>query len=355
MRKLIASALLMTLIMSATSPVCAMPLIEESGEPLYERIQAYVMNVNEINDQVMVRRVADNQIILLNIGDETFVVDAVNGLNTTLEERLNNLVEIYHSPAMSHSDPPVTNALALLINIPEDYTLPRFHIAERIASYNGGLRVSVDNGGLIVTLSGDGDVTAPLMTSTGQSVDLSKVREGSKLLLWYEAVALSHPAQTTATRAVLLIHSADQGLYEPANQEAGADGSEAEAYGAEANNNEAHTYGAEAYTPPLQEPPDPPGAAEVEKEGYTLHVSGARELAGDLWIPLRQVAEGLGYTVIWNSADQSVEIILRGGISARVVISQNGQLFDEKTYVSVGFFEQYSGRTERINDVIVFY
>ena len=344
MKRLIAHVLTMALIMSAALPVGAMPLLEEPGQPLYERMQAYVMNVNEINNQVMVRRVADNKIIILNMGDETFVVDAVNGLNTTLDERVNNLAEVYHSPVMTRSDPPITNALALLINIPEDYTLPHFHVAERIASDNGGLRVSVDNGGLIVTLSGDSDVTAPLMTSTGQSAELSKIREGSKLLLWYVTVAMSHPAQTTATRAVLLVHDGDQSLYEPANRES------------EASVNEAETYGAEDYGLEPQEPPGPSRAAEAEEDGgYTLHMSDTRSLAGDLWVPLRKVAEGLGYTVIWNDADRSVEIMLGGGISARVVIGQNGQLFDERTYVSIGFFEQYSGRAERINDVIVFY
>jgi len=338
----------MSAAMSLAMPtlVGAALLLDEPVELQFDRINVNIVSVNERNGQVTVRTVADERTIILNVSDETFVVDSVNGLNTTIEERVNNQAEVYHSPVMTRSDPPITNAIAMVINIPDDYTPPRFHIVERIASYNGDLRVSVDSGGLIVTLSEDSDVTAPLMTSTGKSAGYSQIREDSKLLLWYTIVAMSHPAQTTATRAVLLVREGECEAYEPKSDEykpAEADISEIEP-----DEHYAHEY-----------EPQEPGAyhtAETEAvSGYTLHMSGTRELGRGILIPLRQVAEGLGYTVIWNEADRSVAVTLRGGNSARVVIGQNGELLDDRTYVSIDFFETYSGRAERVNDVIVFY
>ena len=334
MKRFIASVLSATMLVSAAMPISVNALAqpEGAGEPLFINVQASIMEVNETYNQVTVRTVRDNDIIILNISDDTFVVDSVNGLNTDLNERLNNVVEVYHSPIMSRSNPPVTNALALIINIPADYLPPRFHIVERIASHDGDLRVSVDNGGMIVTLSGEGDITAPLTTSTGASADLSKIREGSKLMLWYMAVATSHPAQTTATRAVLLTHENESKDYEfTSNESDEYDMSELEQ--------------------------EETGSIETTetKAGYVLHMSGTHELAGEIWIPLRQVAEGLGHTVIWSEADHSVEIVLRGGNSLRVVISENAQLIDEITYVSIGFFEQHSERVEQVEDTILFY
>jgi len=92
---------------------------------------------------------------------------------------------------------------AVFVNIPQEHMSPWFHIVDRIATDNGDLRVMVD-GGAIITISGDPDVTMPITTPAGQSVDRSEIKEGSKLLMWHEALPPSYPAQATATRVVVL-------------------------------------------------------------------------------------------------------------------------------------------------------
>ena len=84
------------------------------------------------------------------------------------------------------------------ITQPYGNDMPWFHIVDRVAVDNDNLRVMVDSGA-VITISG----IVPVTTSEGQSVDRSQITEGSKLLVWHEALPPSYPAQATASRVVL--------------------------------------------------------------------------------------------------------------------------------------------------------
>ncbi|MCL2618417.1 MAG: copper amine oxidase N-terminal domain-containing protein [Defluviitaleaceae bacterium] len=346
----VSAAILVSLAMPAQAG--AVLQIEEGGEPQYVRKPATIIHVDEVSNKIKVRG-DDNSIILLNISGETFVVDGVSGLNASLSERVNNTVHVYHSPTMSHNDPPETDALVVMLNIPQEYTPPRFHIVGAAATNNGDMKLRVDNGGLVVHLSADTGVTAPLTTSKGQEAELSQVREDSRLLLWYEAVAMSYPAQTTATRAVLLTRTGDQDRYSDNtrnnNEAEGSADNEYEAYpAAESDGYDTYTE-RNGYNGNNEYTAQPHTAAQ-----YELPEAYSEPINGDTWVPLRRVAEGLGYTVTWDDQERSARVQLPNGETATAVIGDNGRLIDNRTFVCTGFFESASVYVTHNNGIITF-
>lgn len=100
-----------------------------------------------------------------------------------------------------------------------------------------------------------------------------------------------------------------------------------------------------------------PEAAEAMVNGMTL--TGVEVKAdGDIaMMPLREVAEGFGYTVNWNDADWSIELI-KGASYITMEIGEDAYAFsrmahrplgkaptliDDKTYVPLAFAEEILG------------
>ena len=206
MRKLLTTTL--TIMLAITSTAIATPVEAMSLDmPAFLHMQANIIEADEEYSQIMVRGAVGGETVMLNISSQTFVVDALTGQNTTLAKRIGDKVDVYYSSANTHSYLQTGDALAVLVNIPPGYLPPWFHIADRIAiDDNEDLRVLVDNDGVVIKISGDTNTTTSLTTSTGQETASSQLTEGSPLLMWYETVALSYPAQATASRVVLLIH-----------------------------------------------------------------------------------------------------------------------------------------------------
>ena len=83
-------------------------------------------------------------------------------------------------------------------------------------------------------------------------------------------------------------------------------------------------------------------------------------------IPLRQAAEGLGYTVEWNEADRSIRVI-NGGFEARIELERNifsggtriepieleaaPMLLDGVTHIPVSFFEEILGASHSADEI----
>ncbi|MDR2649537.1 MAG: hypothetical protein LBB94_07460 [Clostridiales bacterium] len=133
--------------------------------------------------------------VIIRLTSETYVADAVSGKPASLINRKNDNVAAYYKPGKNGGE-----AIALIINIPEDYLPPVYAKVMCVIRNSGQLSVVTDTG-IIVTIN-EGTPIEPFLTRGGASMD--DVTENADLLLWNQALTTSIPARTTANKAVLL-------------------------------------------------------------------------------------------------------------------------------------------------------
>lgn len=140
--------------------------------------------------------------IILNLQPGTVIIDAETGTPANLADRTNDRVKIYHSPVVAMSHPPQSNATVVAINLPEHQFSPIHHTIEAIEFYGeDAVKITVDNGGLVITLERETPLFPHL---TRQMVALEHLQVGDSLLFWYQVVGMSFPAVATAQRALWL-------------------------------------------------------------------------------------------------------------------------------------------------------
>lgn len=141
--------------------------------------------------------------IVLNVNENTVIMDAVTGKEIAFEELdENEVIAAYVSNAMTRSLPPITNATVIIAHIPADYRVPHYYkVKEIVSNEKGVLRVLDTNESLIATI---GDETEIFKFHSDEKISIDDIKEGSELMLWYEIMTLSYPGQTYAKKAMLL-------------------------------------------------------------------------------------------------------------------------------------------------------
>ena len=159
-------------------------------------------NIAEYEDGTLKVELAEDDYIILHIQPTTVIIDAETGMPATIADRTSDRVKIYHSPVVTRSIPPQSTAVAIAINLPEYRFAPILHTIEAVEFYGEDtLRITVDNGGLIITLERETPLFPHL---TRQMISLEHLQVGDSLLFWYHVVGMSYPAFTTAERALWL-------------------------------------------------------------------------------------------------------------------------------------------------------
>ena len=94
--------------------------------------------------------VEGQQEVILNISEETLILDAVEGLPIKLEDiKDGDMVYSYMSPAMTASLPPQSFAYMILANIPADYRVPALEeVKELTVNEDGSAVVEAGSGRL---------------------------------------------------------------------------------------------------------------------------------------------------------------------------------------------------------------
>lgn len=125
---------------------------------------------------------AANQQIILNISDDTYLLDAVSGNPVAFESlRENQFVFADIGLAMALSMPPIAQAEVLLCNLPADYRAPDFHEISSVFQDNGGgLFLKTDKGGVLSV----GETCKVIPYLTKNTVSRSDLLPGSKILVW---------------------------------------------------------------------------------------------------------------------------------------------------------------------------
>ena len=127
--------------------------------------------------------VSSNGEIILNVADETYILDAVSGLPIKLEDiKDGDTIYAYIGPAMTMSLPPMTNATVIFANIPADAKVPDYVEVKSMitdASTSKSVLTAID--GTEYTLADDCNIFPYL---TRNIVTLDDLTQGRKCVVW---------------------------------------------------------------------------------------------------------------------------------------------------------------------------
>ena len=240
------------------------------------------------------------------------VIDAETGMPVSLAEVENNRVIIYY----------YLEVKVVIANVTEGAIPPQFGIVEAIERTEDQVTVTIRGGSILVTIPADSPIEPYLTRNIATVYD---IHVGSYLLMWYPMVTASYPGLATAQRTLILNRIA-------------ADYTE-------------HTVQPNDYVEIVDEffydVPAPPiyGLNEALARVYVDFIT----VNNATMVPLRPVAESLGFTVIWNEADRSVSLNHADGqVFATVTLGQanfEGHVLDaapvihnDRTFVPVALF-----------------
>ena len=317
MKRILSAILVITVMVSITTGF-AQAAGASTGEAAFATPAPKVIStkgkITEIGDKrIRVAGEGSYNEIVLHIQDGTYIVDAQDGRQIPFTDlQQGDMVTAYYSPAVTRSIPPQSSAMALLIGTPEKGNPGQYmQVAAVEQRPDGSVRVLCTNSERLVTISPE------------VFVQPAAIKVGSELLVWYDVATASIPAQAGATKAVLLPVNADIRVHTGA------------------------------------------GTIVIDKKELAL---GEHDIlktnANTLMLPLRVIAESLGYTVVWNGEARTVELQNGMGTMATVTIGSNNygrlkmavqldtapEIVNGTTLVPVEFFTDVLNLTVDIND-----
>ncbi len=235
-----------------------------------------ILSMTKENDLTMLEvKFADkDDTMIFYVGEETFVVDAMTGLPMDLAGKENTTVSVYYGPAVTMSLPAQSPATAVIGNIDQDAKFPLYAKVEdvRQAANGDGIQITTNNGSRIITLPKDIAIS-PYLTKNIVTID--DVVKDAEVLLWYDIMTLSMPAQATADKAILLrVPESSEEI---------------------------------AYEPLLETAETPVNTMTITSDSVTAFINGQEiplnhyiNEQGEMMVPARTVSEALGYDVLWN-------------------------------------------------------
>jgi len=314
-RKLLAAVLTITMLLGSS-----IVFAEESGTSANPAIQAPVRNVlsttgviKEISqDKVRVKGQGDNAEIVLTIQSSTYVLNAADGTPVAVKDlKQGDAVTAYYGPWLTESLPPQGSAIALLVGTPQKGSAGMYmQVAHLQKNTDGSIKVLCTNADRLVTIS-------PAVFA-----GMNGIKEGSELIVWYDMMTMSLPAQAAATKVLLLPAKADIRV---------------------------HTL-----------------AGVIVVKGKELALSNGDTIQNSdntVMLPLRTIAESLGYKVIWHEENKTVELQngpntmlvtigskIYGKLKMAVPLNHAPELVNGKTLVPVEFFTELMGLKVEINN-----
>ncbi len=240
------------------------PLQPGETTPYRYGIQATItqVNVTQDDDMLFVSSISaktegdKEQEIVFNLSTNPLVLDTKTGLPAYAADlEKGQQIYVYYDAAMTASEPAQVSAEAILVNLDKDHAPAHLLTAEQVTQNpNGSITLLGDNGSVLVTVGQDKKITPYRSRNTVKNTD---IRMGSKLFAWYDVVAESYPSQASATKVVLL--------------------------------------------------PTEDCELTMISQG-DIAIGQAKIQDSVVMVPLRQVAETLGFTVTWHPAERSVHL-----------------------------------------------
>lgn len=172
--------------------------------------------ITEVMDQTdQIRVVSDNEMdsmdeVTVNMPDEIIVYDAKSDRFVDYDTlKVGDRVQVTISGLMTKSMPPISNGFLIVTNLSEDgLGLPIYTKAEEVTvNEDGSAAVLNQNKDTIVTIPSDMMLAVLDYEGEKEANDIqpAQIKQGDVLLVWYDFVAMSMPAQATATKAMLIV------------------------------------------------------------------------------------------------------------------------------------------------------
>lgn len=162
-------------------------------------------SVQEMNDgQISIQNDNPHDMygqIILNVTEETQILDAVNAETRTIADiEAGEVLYAYVSPVMTRSMPPISNAELILCDIPADFGAPEYaEVDEIIAEADGRIGLWTNRDIIYWT-----DPNMEILDFVSrEKIDVASIKEGSKVLAWYRIALQSLPAQTTPDKIIV--------------------------------------------------------------------------------------------------------------------------------------------------------
>ena len=295
-------------------------VMEPVQTPSVVQMYGHIVAVEKEGDTlaVEVKPADEGESMIFYVDESTYILDAMNGLPMDLEKRTSDEVSVYYGPAVTMSIPAKSHATAIFGNIAADAAFPLYAKVEAVEQLeDGSVRITTDSGSRLVTLGKDMPIS-PYLTKNIVTID--DVKKGSELVLWYEVMTLSLPAQANAQKAIIL-------------------------------------------NIPIEEE-----TADVSVNGTQITVAGAlidgasyTKAVGEetaVMVPARAIAQKLGYEVVWDngtvtlklqnaakSATYTVGSTDYGSNRMLVKLNAAPENKDGVTYVPLTFFSEVLGVT----------
>lgn len=315
MKKLFALALAALMAFSVVAIAAEediMLISEEEGAALEEVMPSYLTTLGEVTEinaeenYVIVKNDADE--IRFNMDENTLLIG--NDAASKFELAEGKLVSVTHSQAMTMSIPAQSYAFAVIEINETGMGNPIYTVVEEVKETENGLVIVTDAGTKEISVAKEAQVL-PFLTRN--IVRIEDVKAGSRVLLFYDMLTMSIPAYATTEKVVILPELVVEETEEVAeNVVVLANGEK----------------------------------VEIKEDEEIYEVEGVK------MIPLRTVAEALGFEVVWDAEGQSINLVketfssmirigdVEGGINrARLVLEVAPQLPADKTYVPVSYID----------------
>ena len=132
--------------------------------------------------------------IILNLSSLSYILDGATGTEIDVSTLTKgDKIRAYYGPWLTKSLPPQGNVTAIVVEAPRELSTGLYlEVAKVFPNEDGSIRVLTTTGDLLITLPSE----------VVSRLDL--VQEGTKMVAWYEIMAMSMPGQTTATKAIIL-------------------------------------------------------------------------------------------------------------------------------------------------------
>lgn len=196
---------------------------------------------------------------VMKLSGETYWIDS--GERTASDPatlKVGERLYVYHSAVSTRSLPPQSAAYVIVRNVPQDIGCARYHEVEAVEETDKGVRITTDNGGLILFL---GQNTTLLTYSGDAPENPADIPVGSHIMAWYQVVLESFPGQAHPGHIMTL---------------------------------------------------EAPATYTLTVSGQELDLSGLPkapyEEEGVLMVPLRLIGEALGYTVDWDPESGAITV-----------------------------------------------
>ena len=268
-------------------------------------------DITEVTEDYIVVNTMDGQEIQFNTSANTQIIDANTVMPLDITARETDKVAITYSNAMTMSLPPQAYAYAIIGNIKSDMDNPIFTIVEEVKEAEDGIVIVTEGGSKEITVPSTAAVSPYL---TRNIVTLADIKAGSNVLLWYDMMTMSIPAYATSEKVVVMPGNVMEFVEESASDSLTVN-----------------------------------GVKITLAEDEVVYDNNGVEM-----LPLRTVAETLGFKVEWVNETQSIIVskdaftatlrigTTEGGINrARLILETAPVLYGgTKTYVPTSFFAE---------------